>query len=240
MKYTYLNFLCSFFLFGIIGSCTITKRVHNPGWHVEWKSNQSSIKDRESLAEDQSLIAAESPTESVVVQQATVENGTHVHPYQAGEYSSSHKHESQLLDQELIETKAEKEKSIVSMELANEELAVRKISNEKPIHYLSKASLILLILSLVFLIFGSAILISMNFALGPWVIVIIGFICLIVSLVMAINALKQINKNPEKWSGRNMALAVVIISSILILPTLLYLLLLRFFQFFNISGGWWF
>ncbi len=228
------------FVFICLCSCTITKRIHNPGWHVEWKSNHSSVKNLEPVAEDQSLIAADSPTESVVVQQATVENGTHVHPYQAGEYSSSHKHESQLLDQELVEINAEKENAIGSMELANEELTVRKISDEKPIHYLSKASLILLILSLVFLIFGSAILISMNFALGPWVIVIIGFICLIVSLVMAIKALKQINKNPEKWSGRNMALAVVIISSILILPTLLYLLLLRFFQFFQISGGWWF
>ena len=30
-------------LLTVIGSCTITKRVHNPGWHVEWRSKQKSV-----------------------------------------------------------------------------------------------------------------------------------------------------------------------------------------------------
>lgn len=47
MKCTYIKFVCFFFLFELIGSCTITKRVHNPGWHVEWRSTNQSAAEKE-------------------------------------------------------------------------------------------------------------------------------------------------------------------------------------------------
>ena len=56
-------------LLTIIGSCTITKRVHNSGWHVEWKSNHSSDKDRESVAADQSLVVGQTSKEPLPEQQ---------------------------------------------------------------------------------------------------------------------------------------------------------------------------
>ena len=34
-----ITFLLTLFL---LGACTITKRVHNPGWHVEWKHTYSA------------------------------------------------------------------------------------------------------------------------------------------------------------------------------------------------------
>jgi hypothetical protein len=43
MKYTIIRFLCFIFFIGFIGSCTITKRFHNPGWHVEWKSSNQKV-----------------------------------------------------------------------------------------------------------------------------------------------------------------------------------------------------
>lgn len=29
-----------------MGSCSITKRVHNPGWHVEWKSSNQKVAEK--------------------------------------------------------------------------------------------------------------------------------------------------------------------------------------------------
>jgi hypothetical protein len=41
-------FVTSIFM---LGACTITKRVHNPGWHVEWK-NKTTIEKGNSIREE--------------------------------------------------------------------------------------------------------------------------------------------------------------------------------------------
>jgi cation transport ATPase len=46
MKFNFV-ILCALFL----GSCTITKRVHNPGWHVEWKHTYSANEQKFSCHE---------------------------------------------------------------------------------------------------------------------------------------------------------------------------------------------
>jgi hypothetical protein len=46
MKFTCSNILCFSFLLGFISSCTITKRVHNLGWHVEWRSTHQSASEK--------------------------------------------------------------------------------------------------------------------------------------------------------------------------------------------------
>ena len=57
-----------------LGACTITKRVHNPGWHVEWKSNQQNEKQQDVSDEALGMTTNLRPNPAISVQNATVEN----------------------------------------------------------------------------------------------------------------------------------------------------------------------
>ena len=50
-------------LISFLASCTITKRIHNPGWHVEWKTNHSSLKEREFSVNDQFMVVGQTQSE---------------------------------------------------------------------------------------------------------------------------------------------------------------------------------
>ncbi len=214
MKCTYIKFLCFFFLFGLIGSCTITKRVHNPGWHVEWKSNHSRANETALVATDVSKTERHTPNESISTQeleesQITAEN---LHSPENSTFSDhqdpqgDNAREAIRVEQGAAKTSKlddEKEEAFSK----NEELGAKKV------HPLAKAALISLILSVI------------TFGLGA-----------LVAFVLALYALKKIKENPERWDGRKMAKIVLIISSILLIPALLVFSFLVYF--FLYAFGW--
>jgi hypothetical protein len=197
-------------LLTVIGSCTITKRVHNSGWHVEWKSNHSSDKDRESVAADQSLLVEQTPKESLPEQQAVEAHVTSENPNPVGNAILSDEQEEQALTSTNAEnesrnsSKLDEDKGRATIE--------KDDSDVKKVHPLAKAALISLILSVI------------TFGLGA-----------LVAFVLALYALKKINQNPEQWEGRKMAKIVLIISSILLIPALLVFSFVMWFFIYVIT-----
>ncbi len=205
MRILYLIALSIFF-----GSCTITKRVHNPGWHVEWKSTHSSDKDRESVAVDQSLVVGQTPKESLPEQQQEEAHVTSENPNVVGNSIRSDEQDEQAL----TSTNSENEsRNSSKVDEDKESAAIEKEEpNAKKVHPLAKAALISLILSVI------------TFGLGA-----------LVAFVLALYALKKINQNPEQWEGRKMAKIVLIISSILLIPALLVFSFVMWFFIYVIT-----
>ena len=204
-----ITFLLTLFL---LGACTITKRVHNPGWHVEWKSNHSSDKDRESVTADQSLLVGQTPKESLPEQQQEEAHVTSENPNPVGNAILSDEQDEQAL----TSTNAGMESGNSSKLDEDEERAniEKENPNAKKVHPLAKAALISLILSVV------------TFGLG-----------MLVAIILARYALKKIKSDPEQWTGRKMALTVLIISSVLFIPLMLLIMLISISINYS-SGGW--
>ena len=204
-----ITFLLTLFL---LGACTITKRVHNPGWHVEWKSNHSSDKDRESVTADQSLLVGQTPKESHPEQQQEEAHVTSENPNPVGNAILSDEQDEQAL----TSTNAGMESGNSSKLDEDEERAniEKENPNAKKVHPLAKAALISLILSVV------------TFGLG-----------MLVAIILARYALKKIKSDPEQWTGRKMALTVLIISSVLFIPLMLLIMLISISINYS-SGGW--
>jgi hypothetical protein len=56
-------------------------------------------------------------------------------------------------------------------------------------------------------------------------------------MILARIALKKIKSDPEQWTGRKMALTVLIISSVLFVPLMLLILFISLSMNYS-SGGW--
>jgi hypothetical protein len=185
-------------LISFLASCTITKRVHNPGWHVEWKSTHSSGKESEQLATNVSIKEGHTSNESISPQELE-ESPTTAENLNFPENSTFSDHQDPQVGKtgEAIRI----EQAATKMSKIDDEKEEALSKNEEPgakkVHPLAKAALIWLILSLV------------TFGLGA-----------IVAFVLALLALKKINQNPEQWEGRKKAKIVLIISSILLIPAL--------------------
>ena len=194
-KYLFMRIFYLIALSIVFGSCTITKRVHNPGWHVEWKSNHSRDKDRESVAADQSLVVGQTPKESLPEQQQEEAFVTNENPNVVGNTILTDEQDEQALIS--TNSKIESRKSSKFDEDKESATFEKDDSDVKKVHPLAKAALISLILSVI------------TFGLGA-----------LVAFVLALYALIKINQNPEQWEGRKMAKIVLIISSILLIPAL--------------------
>lgn len=211
-KYLFMRIFYLIALSIVFGSCTITKRVHNPGWHVEWKSNHSSDKDRESVATDQSFVVGQTQKESLPEQQAVVAHVTSENHNFVGNSIRSDEQDEQVFTSTNAEnesrnsSKLDEDKGRATIE--------KDDSDVKKVHPLAKAALISLILSVV------------TFGLG-----------MLVAIILARYALKKIKSDPEQWTGRKMALTVLIISSVLFIPLMLLIMLISISINYS-SGGW--
>jgi hypothetical protein len=180
----------------VLASCTITKRVHNAGWHVEWKSNRTGDKVQESVAADQSLDVEQTQKESLTEQQQEEALVKSENPNFVGNSIRLDEQDEQVFTSTNSEnefrnsSKLDEDKGRATIE--------KDDSNVKKVHPLAKAALISLILSVI------------TFGLGA-----------LVAFVLALYALKKIKQNPEQWEGRKMAKIVFIIAAILCIPALL-------------------
>lgn len=183
----YLSFLLFFI---VLGSCTITKRVHNPGWHVEWKSTHSSVRESDQVAATVSTPKRQTPDESFSEQkQGTSENSNFLETTTLSEQKDQ-------LDVRALPTVqgAQSSRSFSKLEEAKDE---PDSGNGEPatqkVHPLANAALFFLILSIP--------------TLG---------LMLPLTIVLAVLALKKIKSNPNQWRGRGRALAALIIAVFLL------------------------
>ena len=186
-------------LLSILGSCTITKRLHNPGWHVEWRSTHSSVKESEQVDTHVSM------TERQAADETTSEQELEVSPITAGNINfpenstfSDHQDPQAGKTGEVIRVEQGAAKTSKLDDEKEEAFLKSEEPGAKKVHPLAKAALISLILSVV------------TFGLGA-----------LVAFVLALYALKKIKENPEQWEGRKMAKIVFIIAAILCIPALL-------------------
>ena len=194
-----MRLFCLMVLLAVLGSCTVTKRVHNPGWHVEGKSTHSSGKETEQLATDRSMIEVHTPNESISPQELE-ESPIIAENFNFPENSTFSDHQDPQGGNTGEATRLAQGAAKTSKLDYDKEggLSKNEESGAKKVHPLAKAALISLILSVI------------TFGLGA-----------LVAFVLALYAFKKINQNPEQWEGRKMAKIVLIISSILLIPALL-------------------
>jgi ABC-type glycerol-3-phosphate transport system permease component len=202
-------------LISFLASCTITKRVHNPGWHVEWKLTHSSGKASEQLATSVSKTEVNTPNECISPQELdespiTSENLN----FQENSTFSDQQDPQAVKTGEAIRVEQGAAKTSKLDDEKEDALSKKEEPGAKKVHPLAKAALISLILSLV------------TFGLG-----------MLVAMVLARYALKKIKSDPEQWTGRKMALTVLIISSVLFVPLMLLILLISLSMNYS-SGGW--
>lgn len=208
-KLSVLFLLCS------LGSCTITKRVHNPGWHVEWKSTHSSVKESEQVSTAVSITERRATDESLSELQPKETERVNEIPNLSQNIAFSI--EQDYLDEQSWEAIRIEQGASYSSKLDKEKettIEENEDPSAKKVHPLAKAALISLILSVV------------TFGLG-----------MLVAMVLARYALKKIKSYPEQWSGKKMALTVLIISSVLFVPLMLLILLISLSMNYS-SGGW--
>ncbi len=207
-----ITFLLTLFL---LGACTITKRVHNPGWHVEWKSTHSNIKESEQVATHVSITEGQASGESLSELQPEETERVNEIPNLSQNIAFSI--EQDYLEEQSWEVIRIEQGASYSSKLDKEKettIEENEGPSAKKVHPLAKAALISLILSVV------------TFGLG-----------MLVAIILARYALKKIKSDPEQWTGRKMALTVLIISSVLFIPLMLLILLISI-AFNYSSGGW--
>jgi hypothetical protein len=201
-------------LISFLASCTITKRVHNPGWHVEWKSAHSSSKASEQLATNVSITEGHTPNESVSPQELEESPITAENLNFPENSTFSDQQDPQVgRTGEVIRVEQGAAETLKLDDEKKGALSKKEEPGAKKVHPLAKAALISLSLSVVTLGLGA-----------------------IVAFVLALFALKKIKENPEQWEGRKMAKIVFIISSILLIPALLVFSFVVYF--FLYAFGW--
>jgi hypothetical protein len=139
-----------------LASCTITKRIHNPGWHVEWKSTHSSGKESEQVATNVSITEGHTPNESISTQELeespiTAENLN----FPENSTFSDHQDPQGGKTGEAIRIEQAAPKMSKIDDEKEEALSKNEEPGAKKVHPLAKAALISLILSVVTLGLGA-------------------------------------------------------------------------------------
>jgi hypothetical protein len=229
-------------ILGLTASCTITKRVHNPGWHVDWK-NKLSVKD-EFIAEDDrakgqvlsdNSISREIQVEAHEHQSLAVQNDTE---------SIDQDDPSQALKKN-AELNVSNEKTETSTWSKGGNLHVRKtdivdseVDNRKihPYIFVSLGLLIGSILLLIILFSGAA----AGMAVALILLLLLSSLLGLVSFIFALTARREITKSPQKWKGRSGALVLFVLGVVSfgvgILLWLIVLMILAIFKDFSFDG----
>lgn len=231
-----MKFILPLLLIGVISSCTITKRVHQPGWHVEWRSaNMQQEKDQvqENAKEQQShnefngqQTAGLTETEQESETTTTVSTNTlRVEQSDAGE-----------TDKQPNLVAEQKPTKSVLLENQSEDPKATSSARPEPLGILSLVSssgALIFFLNICFLLSDN----GWNPILGlsyPWLF-FISLSLAVIGLVFAIMSLKRLKESPElykgkgrAWTGLGMSLGV----SGLVLVLLLCILLVFLFETF--------
>jgi hypothetical protein len=203
-------------LLTVIGSCTITKRVHNPGWHVEWRTNYITA-ENENPSFDQHILL-----ENAQINTQEQEPSEFVRLNSIPEYKDTERPKDGVDEMSSNEAKmygSEYKSRATTKQIAGEENTKETPVNQKKIYPLSIVSLVVIILSYIFIYLG--IFAAFSFF-------VISAFLLILAFILAMVSWKKIKYNPEKWAGKKLTLTLFILSSNVVLG-LIYGLLLYYY-----------
>jgi hypothetical protein len=231
-----------FFALLTLGACTMTKRVHNPGWHVEWK-NTFSVKD-EFTSED-------SPSNGQVLSDNSISRELHVEAQehqslavqddtesfvQENPSQSLKKNAGSIFGYEKTETSTRSEGGILhkrKTDIIDSEVDNRKIH---PYIFVSLGLLIGSILLLIVLFSGAA----AGMAVALILFLLLSSLLGLVSFIFASTARREITKSPKKWKGRAGALVLFVLGVVSfgvgVLIWLIVLMILAIFKDINFVG----
>lgn len=213
-----------FFALLSLGACTITKRVHNSGWHVEWRSLERKNHD---LVELQV-----SKDEFKAVEQKTVPNEQNIAAIHRNDNSINHvdeiTEESEIENRtmlnnttDVIDTErfTDEDLSFVNKKQSNQNGPSVEELDHRIWQPFATASIVFL--SAAFLCFFAYFFVF----LAPLALYLFAMLLSIVALIFAILARRRIKANPEKWKGRGATLVVIILGLVFLIGGALSLLI---------------
>ena len=206
MKYIHLLFILAF-----VASCTVTKRVHHPGWHVEWKHKHSSI-DQEFSSCDLSQVEKENNIDVFNSDKREHRSGEeHVLMESRGDNGIDHivtqskSSEVQPSKLDVIPTEGEMispDDQVFQGTLSSENSEEKQKDKKMPPPL--KTALILTLVSLLvsFILFASV----YSLVTGTFILLIFTQLTLsVLAVINSIRALRQINEKPDLWKGKKLA-----------------------------------
>ncbi len=219
----------------LFASCTITKRLHNPGWHVEWKTsvNKSQAQDNSSNSSSSVDQRIENSSETTPSNSQTMNV---VEAEQANETSTYEAHSSK--DVPIEENQSLESKNATAESADRKQLSVMN-PIEPRVDPLGILSIVSGSIALIFLL-NICFLLSDNgwnaiFGLSyPWLFFIV-LVFAVVGLILALKSVKHIRQNPELYKRKNIAWTGFGISAAslgFVVLTLLILALVYLFETF--------
>lgn len=199
-----MKYLFAFMTITLFASCTITKRIHNPGWHVEWKS---------SLTKPQ---AQDHPSTSSVNLDSLVENSTAqttTNNPTTNEMEAEVEQVNESRVREAVDTKdvIKDENQNVEIKKAEPTSVDHKqtlvFSPKQPrvdplgiLSIISGSTALIFFLNICLLLSDN----GWNAILGlsyPWLF-FITLVFAVIGLILAIKSIKRIRQNPELYKGK--------------------------------------
>ncbi len=227
-------FLLALFL---LGACTITKRMHNPGWHVEWKSslNKSQAQENNSTSSLNVDRRVENSSASTTANSQT----TNEMEAEVEKVNETPTREGRSTKDVLSDENQNLEVKQTAPESANQKQTSVLNPTEPRVDPLGILSIISGSIALIFLL-NICFLLSDNgwnaiFGLSyPWLFFIV-LLFAVLGLILAIKSIKHFRQNPELYKRKNIAwtgLGISVASLGFFVLSLLILALIYLFENF--------
>ena len=216
-------------LISFLASCTITKRVHNPGWHVEWHNSQKKLK-QEAVELSLSMSTRSTNTETISTNEFTSEVSK-----EEFEQASSTLHQQVQLDvtHEEGSAMAVQKNDFTDQHFSETHVHDSEIDslqeptdsdNGKLWQPNLTGSIVFLVIA--YILFGVTLLTG-----GVLGFVVAAFISALLSLVFAVRAWQYIKRNPERWKGKVVSIILIIAGIQTVLGLIGIFLLIRLLNF---------
>ncbi len=220
-----------FTLFCFLTSCTITKRVHNPGWHLEWKNTLSAEKNQS--AQDEKTCAEQAElNERVQVHNGEEQLTAEVLSPEQADVNKVENNDALAKTDGVKSSESTGHKSLSEKLNTIDRDAKTQFTSEKkrgelhtlPLHPNLKVSLLSAITVLLcYLLFHPSIFILFCS---------LALIFSILTIVFAVKGMRAVKRAPETWKGRILAVFLIVIGILdFCFSLLLGLLLLSYFGF---------
>jgi hypothetical protein len=221
LKTSFMKEISFIIILCLTASCTMTKRVHNPGWHVEWrlKNLKTQVFENENNLDESAVFSSQKVEENYVNPEEPISQTL---------LTTNQPRVSKLSDDEQVMPLGQNDFS-KAVSLPSRESSKEKSVSQEPRVEGDKRNLALI--SLYFLVsaivFPSVALMICDMGWGAVAIVsgFIGALSIFAALILSIIALIRIYKNVDQRSNKKIAWTVAIVSLVFLLPILVILFL---------------
>jgi hypothetical protein len=216
-------------LISFLASCTITKRVHNPGWHVEWNNSQKHLKQD---AGELSLNVSTFPKHAETISSNEITSEVLKDEF---EQASSALHQQVQLDvtHEEGPAMAVQKNDFTDQYFSETHVHDSEIDSLQEPTDSDKGKLwqpnltgSIVFLVIAYILFGVTLLTG-----GVIGFVVAAFISALLSLVFAVRAWQYIKRNPERWKGKVVSIILIIAGIQTVLGLIGIFLLIRLLNF---------